>query len=123
MRSERGQSSVELALCLPILLLLIACAVDVARVAFAQGRLWHAAREGARVAAVLHDPSTIQETVERAGIEDAEVIVAPAPEFRVQGEPVTVVVRTDADATVPLMRPVLERIELQARATFRIEQP
>lgn len=122
-RAERGQSTVELALCLPILLLLLACALDVAHLALLQGRLWHAAREAARVAAVDADGSGIRRVVREAGVDDAHIVVAPETGYRVQGEPVTVVLRRPGVARVPLMRPLLTRITLQARATFRIEQP
>jgi hypothetical protein len=120
---QRGQSTVELALCLPILLLLIACALDVAQVALGQARLWHAAREAARIAAVDPDGLGIRRVVREAGVEDVRIVIAPDPEYRVQGEPVTAVLRRRGSARVPFMRPLLERITLQARATFRIEQP
>jgi hypothetical protein len=120
---ERGQSTVELALCLPILFVLIACALDVTEVAAVQARLWHAAREGARVAAVDPNGTGIARVVRESGIDDARVTVAPEPGSRIQGEPVTVVLRRRASGRVPFLRPLLERITLQSRATFRIEQP
>lgn len=122
-RAERGQSTVELALCLPILFLLVACALDVAHVALLQGRLWHAAREAARVAAVDADTARIRRVVREAGVDDARIVIAPEAGYRVQGEPVTVVLRRSGVARVPLLRPLLTRITLRARATFRIEQP
>jgi uncharacterized membrane protein len=120
---QRGQSTVEMALCLPILCLLIACALDVGQVALDQARLWHAAREAARVAAVDPDGLGIRRVVREAGVEGARITVAPGTEYRVQGEPVTVVLRRRGSARVPLMRPLLASLTLQARATFRIEQP
>jgi hypothetical protein len=108
---------------MPIMLLVIACALDVAQLAFDQGRLWHAAREGARVAAVVPDESAIRRAVVEAGAEDPRIVVAPEGQFRVRGEPVTVVVRRDAVFRVPLLRPLLGSVVLTARATFRVEEP
>lgn len=121
--SERGQSTVELALCLPILLLLVGCAIDIAGVAGAQARLWHAAREGARIAAVDPDGGGVARAVREAGAVGARIVIAPDERYRVQGDPVTVVLRQPAPSRVPLLRSVLSRIVLRARATFRIEQP
>jgi hypothetical protein len=123
LRAQRGQSTVELALCLPVLLFLVACALDVAQVAFMQTRLWHAAREGARVAAVDPAGAGVRRAVRETGVDDVRIQVAPAAAYRIQGEPVTVVVRGTADARVPFMRPLLSKITLRARATFRVEQP
>lgn len=122
-RHEDGQTTVELALCLPILLLLIACALDVVQIATLQAKLWQAAREGARVAAVSTDHDAVEGAVAESLPQGAHVAVAPRPEFRVQGGPVTVVVRRAASARVPFLRPLFERVTLQARATFRVETP
>lgn len=52
LRDDRGQATVELALVLPILVLLLAGVVWVGNVMATQVQLEHAAREGARAAAV-----------------------------------------------------------------------
>ena len=120
---EGGQSTVELALCLPVLVLLIACALDVVQVATLQAKLWQAAREGARVAAVDPDVRAVRAAVAASAPQDAQVVVAPKPAFRVQGGPITVVVRSRATARVPFLRPLFEGITLRARATYRVETP
>lgn len=51
-RGDRGQGSVELALVLPILVLMLAGIVWVGQLMATQVQLEHAAREGARAAAV-----------------------------------------------------------------------
>jgi len=51
-RDDRGQATVELALVLPILVLLLAGVVWVGQLMATQLQLEHAAREGARAAAV-----------------------------------------------------------------------
>ena len=53
LRSERGQNLVELALVLPLLILLLAGIADVGRAFFSYIQLTNAAREGARAASRL----------------------------------------------------------------------
>jgi Flp pilus assembly protein TadG len=51
-RSARGQSLVEFALVIPIIVLLVAAFVEIGRAVFAYNTIANAARQGARVAAV-----------------------------------------------------------------------
>ncbi len=122
-RGERGQATVELALGLPLLVLLLAGLVEVGLLVADQTRIWHAAREGARVAVVDPDSADAVAAAERSGLQPLRVEVSPAPEFRRQGDPLTVTVRYGPKPRVPLFGVLLERVELVARATMRIEQP
>lgn len=63
-RSARGQSIVEFALVLPIIVLLIAGFIEIGRAVFAYNTIANAARQGARVAAVnqLPDVTDCDET-------------------------------------------------------------
>jgi Flp pilus assembly protein TadG len=63
-RGARGQSLVEFALVLPIIVLLIAGFVEIGRAVFAYNTIANAARQGARVAAVnqLADVTDCDET-------------------------------------------------------------
>jgi Flp pilus assembly protein TadG len=65
LRGERGQSILEAALVVPVLLLLLAAVVDAARAFDAYIILTNAAREGARFAAIEPEPtiSDIQDMV------------------------------------------------------------
>lgn len=122
-RDERGQATLELALALPILALLLAGLVEVGLLVGDQTRIWHAAREGVRVAVVDPDLDEARAAAERSGLKPLEIQVSPAPQFRRQGDPLTVSVRYAPRARVPLFGVLLERVELDARATMRIEQP
>jgi Flp pilus assembly protein TadG len=51
-RRERGQATVELALILPVVALILAALVQTGMVVVDHVRLWHAAREAARAAVV-----------------------------------------------------------------------
>ena len=122
-RAESGQATLELALGLPILALLLAGLVEVGMLVSDQTRLWHAAREAARVAAVDPDLDDTRAAGERSGLSPLDVDVSPAPQFRRQGDPITVAVDYAPTARVPLFGVLLRRITLRAEATMRIEQP
>jgi Flp pilus assembly protein TadG len=122
-RDERGQATVELALGLPILALLLAGLVEIGLLVGDQTRIWHAAREGARAAVVDPDPDDARQAAERSGLKPLQVEVSPAPQFRRQGDPLTVSVSYTPRARIPLFDVLLERVELDAQATMRIEQP
>lgn len=122
-RSEAGQATLELALGLPILALLLAGLVEVGLLAADQTRVWHAAREGARVAVVDPDVPDVRDAAERPGLRPLDIEISPAPELRRQGDPLTVTVRHDPQARVPLFGPLIENVVLNAQATMRIEQP
>lgn len=122
-QGQGGQATLELALTLPVLALLLAALVEVGLVVSDQARLWHAAREAARVAAVDADADDIQAAAERPGLRPLQVDVSPDPRLRRQGDPVTVRVAYSPDSRIPLFHSLLERVELEARGVMRIEQP
>ncbi len=122
-RDERGQSTVELALCLPLVVIVLAVLVQVGVIAVDHVRVWHAAREGARVAAVDPDADAIRRAAESAGIRPIEVSVDPQDLYRRQGEPVTVAVSYAPSTRVPVVGSLLEGFEIDAEASMRIEQP
>src|SRR5687767_12231332 len=121
--SDEGQATVELALLLPLVALLAACLVEVGALATDKVRVWHAAREAARVGAVDSDEKSIRAAAEQSGLDPLEISIHPHPEARIQGEPLTVDVTYRPDATIPLVGRLFDRGMLRARATMRIEQP
>jgi hypothetical protein len=118
-----GQASVELALCLPLLVLVVTALIEIGLLVTDQIRLWHAAREAARAAVVDPSQSHIQEAAERSGLAPIAVAVDPGPTDRSPGEPLTVSLTYSPKGHVPLLGEVLEPSEMQATATMRIEQP
>lgn len=121
--SQRGQTTVELALCLPVLVMLVAALVEIGLLVGDQARLWHAAREAARVAVVDPDTADVKSAAERGGLHPIEIELHPQAPYRVQGRPLTVSVRYRPPGRVPLLGELLRTVELQAGATMRIEQP
>lgn len=122
-RGERGQATLELALGLPLVSVLIAIVVAAGLVTAHHARVWHAAREAARVAAVDNDPEAARNAVRRTGLVDYSLTLAPPPQARVAGEPVTAVITARPTLRVPLIGPLFNRIVLRARAVMSIEVP
>ena len=122
MRSERGSAAVEFALVLPLALLAGLALVQVGLVAKDALVVAHAAREGAREAAVTTDDDRVREAALRGGSlpEDrTEVVVERAGDA---GDPVTVGVRYRAPLVVPLVEWLFPReVVLSSRATMRQE--
>lgn len=123
LRNARGQSTVELALCLPALAILMGLVVEVALVASDQARLWHAAREGARVAVVDPDESAVRDAVERSGLEGIHLSIDPESGYRVQGHPLEVELTYQTNGHVPIVGELFDDMELHSTATMRIEEP
>ena len=120
---QSGQAAVELALALPLVALLLLCAVQVGLVTRDQVLLTHAAREAAREAAVNPSP----EAVRRAALAGApltterlQVAVAAGP-ASTSGARVSVQVTYRSATRVPLVGPLLPEVTLEGRASMRSE--
>ncbi len=112
-RGQEGQATVELVLVLPLLGLLLLAIVQVALIAEAQVRVTHAAREGARAAAVEADP---HHAVSRVLGERPHSVSVAGGATTVQ---VTVV--GVQPTRVPLVGRLLGDVELRSVATMRRE--
>lgn len=123
MKDQRGQATVELVLALPFLAFLLGALVELGILAADRTRVFHAAREGARVAAVDADEDAIARAARASGLPEVTVAVTPAPTERVQGEGVTVTVTTAHSGRIPVLRFFFQRVIHTASATMRIEKP
>ena len=123
MGRERGQATVELALCLPLVALIAAAIVEIGLLSGERVRLWHAAREAARIAAVDPDADAVRAAAARSGLTPLVVDIDPDPRARVRGAPVSVSLEYRRSTRIPLVGGFLAPTELSARATMRIEQP
>lgn len=110
-RSDRGAAAVELALVLPILLLLICGIVDFGRLYFTQITLTDGAREGVRVLALEGATgsgftSTQAATDAQARVQDAvsgvDGTVSVTSGVCTDGDPVTVTATTNFSFITPL---------------------
>jgi Flp pilus assembly pilin Flp len=117
---DDGQAAVELALVLPLLVLLLLAMVQVGLVIRDQVLLTHAAREAAREAAVDPAPPGIRRAALSAGpLEPGRLsvaMVAGPDEGRVG-----VQLRYASATDLPLVGPLLPDVEIQSRASMRKE--
>jgi Flp pilus assembly protein TadG len=119
---DRGQAAVELALCLPVVLLVLLGVVQVAVVVRDELLVQHAAREAARaasVAAAARPSATAAAARALSGARLADVGVEVALASDVVRVQVSALTRTD----VPLIGGLLGDVAHRATAVMTLEPP
>lgn len=124
LQEERGQAMVELAIIMPLLLLLVFGIVEFGRIYSAYITVNHASREGARAAAVGTDDPGTKAVVSGAanGLPSDRLVIDITPATRKRGDMVTVAVAF----AVPIQTPVINRIvpnplTVKGVTTMRVE--
>jgi Flp pilus assembly protein TadG len=121
---SRGQATVELVFVLPVVVLLALVVVQVAVVARSSVLLAHAAREGARAAAVEPDPRAAEAAAHNAAVAASTLQPSRVHVDVVVGErDVVVTVRYDDPTDVAMVGRLVGPVRLQERATMRREDP
>lgn len=124
-KNKRGQGMVELALTLPILILLVAGMMEFGQVIHQQLVVTEAAREGARAAAVGDSDTVIANVVRSAAstIDRGNLQVNISPGVRVRGNAVTVTVSNPVQIITPLISSFFPAnpFIVQATAIMRVE--
>jgi hypothetical protein len=117
---DEGQASAELALALPIVAMVALAVVQVAVIAHRQVVIVHAAREGARAAAVADDDAhgAADGAVGRSAVLDPGRV---SVRTQTEGEEVTVIVTFRDPTDVPFVGPLLPDVTLTSAATMRRE--
>ncbi|MDK2785235.1 MAG: hypothetical protein PWQ41_541 [Bacillota bacterium] len=127
-KSQRGQSLVELALTLPVIVLILFGILEFGRISYSYIVITHAAREGARAGAVGKSDAEIIATIrENAPLPNADTNLhitklEPSESARTSGLPLTVEVAYDVQLVTPLFDKLLPNpFTLKSRVTMRIE--
>jgi Flp pilus assembly protein TadG len=122
-RGDEGHAAVEVALVLPLVAVLLLALVQVGLILRDHVLVVHAAREGARAAAVSPDPGVARRGALRAAALDAtRVDVSESPSGRrIRGSTVRVEVRYRSPTDVPLVGRLLGDVQLRGEATMRVE--
>lgn len=120
-RGETGQATVELALTLPLVVLFALVVIQAGLVAKDVLLVHHAAREGARAAAV--DPTG---DAARAGVHGGAALDRGRLQITLsggtsEGDRATVRVRYSAPTDVPIVGALIGDIPLSAEVTMRVE--
>lgn len=116
---ESGQTTVELALALPAVLLALLAIVQAGLVVADHVRTVHVAREAARAVAVDGRPGTADRAVADAGGDGCRAAVTRPAEV---GETLTVTVTCPSPTDVPLVGPLVPDVEVRSRAAMRVER-
>jgi hypothetical protein len=124
-RGDRAQASVELALLLPVVLVLVLSVLQVGILARDVVLVTHAAREGARAAATDPDPGVARAAVLAAsGLDPTRVSVTTTVTSGRTGAPrVRVEVAYRAPTAVPLVGALVADRTIRTAATMRVEAP
>ena len=125
-KNERGQAMVELALVLPVLLLLLMGIVEFCRVFHSYLVITNASREGARVAVLGKSDTEIESRVAQvtAGLDAAnlQTDVTPSPAERISGTIATVEVHYQIPLIFPLFETVAPNpLPIASRTSMRVE--
>jgi len=118
---DRGQATVELALAMPVLCLLLLAVVQVAVVVGDQLATIEAARAGARAASVSAAPGTAAVAAVDAAVGSG--LPAPSVSTSIDGKYVTVTVTMRETTDVPMIGALLPDIEVRASSTMILEPP
>jgi Flp pilus assembly protein TadG len=121
-RGERGQATVEAALVLPLVVLLLLAVIQVGLLVRAEVLVTHAAREAARAAAVDPDPGAAANAAALATTLGPDRLTVHVHGRGGPGSRVQVDVEYRAPTDVPLVGGLLGDITLHASATMRVEQ-
>jgi Flp pilus assembly protein TadG len=125
-KNERGQALVEMALVLPLLIIILFSLVELGRLGHASLTLQYAAREGARTAITGAGDDFIRARIISAApaLDDSALVItlSPPQEERVSGGEFRVLLDYEMDVYFPLLPAVVpDSFSLQGKAVMRIE--
>jgi Flp pilus assembly protein TadG len=119
--AERGQASVELALLLPLVVVLLLAVLQVGLLARDVVLVTHAAREAARAAAIDPDPAAAETAASAAAGLDPARLTTTVSGRADAGSRVRVEVRYRSATDVPLVGALVGDRTLRAVVTMRVE--
>lgn len=125
-RNKRGQALVEVAILLPILLLILMGIFEFGRVFNAYLIINHASREGARSAALGSDDTEIINKINASifylDSTKLTIVITPSKSSRTRGTDVTVNLKYNIDIIVPIIENLVQDpFPLEAQTVMRVE--
>jgi len=127
-KTERGQTLVELALILPIIILILFGTLEFGRIFHSYIVITNAAREGARLGALgKSDEEIISRIREASPLYQADtrlriIRLEPNESARNSGVPLTVEVAYDVELVTPIISSILPNpVTLKSTAVMRVE--
>lgn len=122
-RDDGGQASVELALLLPVVVLLLLAVLQVGLLARDVVLVTHASREAARAAATDPDPAAARAAATASSGLDPDRVAVTVTGRGEAGTRVRVEVTYRAKTAVPLMGVFVGDRTIRSTATMRVETP
>ncbi len=125
-KDQRGQSIVELALILPVLLILFMGVIEFGRIFHNYLIITNASREGARIAILGKSDQEINNRISSVSFglseENLQTQITPSPEQRKTGILTTVEVRYNLSLLFPLFSSICpDPLTLTSKTTMQIE--
>ncbi len=126
LRNSKGQSLVETALILPLIILLLMGMVEFTRIFGSYLIITHASREGARLAAIgKSDEEVILNVKSKAGLLSAsaiEVDLTPDDDSRISGSDVCVTVEYAVVIYTPILSGIIPNpLNMESNTYMRVE--
>ncbi|MBS4196146.1 TadE/TadG family type IV pilus assembly protein [Lederbergia citri] len=124
MKSQKGQSLVETALILPILIMLLFGIVDFGRIFHAYLTLDHAGREAARSAAIGKEDGEIENKIASSTTSLGSGVnsnIFPSKAIRKSGDDVTITLTYTVNLITPILGQTVKNIDLENKTVMRVE--
>jgi len=125
LKNRRGQAMVEMALALPVLILLLLATMEFGRVLHGLLVVTQAAREGARSMAVNEGSATAISRIQAAAptLDPAQITITIEPLTPARGQPVTVTVVHPVQIITPLISEIFPEnpFPVTGTAVMRVE--
>jgi len=123
---RRGQALVELALILPLLILLLMGTIEFGRIFHSYLIITNASREGARAGIIGKTDTEIRTLVKEVTasleIPDSQISITPEQSSRTRGVPITVSVNYSVNLITPLLQTFATNpFPIKAATTMRVE--
>lgn len=124
--NKKGQSMVEMALILPIIIMLLMGMVEFSRIFGSYLLVTHASREGARMASIGKTDDEIRTNVTSKvnilNVSDLQVILTPTDDARITGDDVRVCVKYKLEIYAPVISSIVSNpFEMEANTYMRVE--
>ncbi len=124
--NKKGQSMVEMALILPLIIMLFMGMVEFSRIFGSYLLVTHASREGARLASIGKTDDEIRANVtskvDILNISELQVILTPEDDARITGDDVRVCVKYKLVIYAPVISSIVSNpFEMEANTYMRVE--
>ncbi len=125
-KNESGQSLVEMALVLPVLLLLLVGIIDFGRVLYSYSHLHLATQEAVRLGGLGRDDNEIvtfaKDYIHIGDSSKLQVVITPSDTTRKSGQYVTVELEYPLELITPIISELIPNpIQLKVDSTIRVE--